>query len=97
MELSSLVQRGNNSTRTGWHRDLKTLRGTLQTWNMFREEVKYMAENLSSCFEIAMRILKEKAKLTVKESAKLKNTARFGLSMAICPCTAYLFDKIYQD
>ena len=52
-----------NKTRTGWPRDLKTLRGALQIWNMFIE-VKYLADNLSSCFEIVSRILKKGAKLT---------------------------------
>ena len=64
---------------------------------MFREEVKYLVDNLSSCFEIVSRVLKNGAKLTVKELAKLKNKARFGLSMANCPYTDYLIYKNYQD
>ena len=70
-------------TRTGWPRDLKTLRGPCRLKIiMFREEMKYLVDNLSSCFEIVTRVLKNGAKLTVKELAKLKNKARFGLSMA---------------
>ena len=48
-------------TRSGWPRDVKTLRGTLQTRDKFKVEVKYLSVNLSSCFEIVSRILKKRA------------------------------------
>ena len=52
-----------------------------------------MVDNFSSCFEIVPRILKNGPKFTVKELTKLKNKARFGLSMANCPYTDYLIYK----
>ena len=56
-----------------------------------------MVDNLSSCFEIVSRVLKNGAKLTVKELAMLKNKPRYGLSMADCPYKDYLIYKNYQD
>ena len=50
---------------------------------MFRVEVKYLADNLTFSVEIVLSILTVKAKMTVREYAQLKNTARFGLSRLI--------------
>ena len=82
-------------TRTGWPRDLKTPRGTLQAWNMFRVEVKYLADNLSSCFSDCIKNFEKKSQIDSEGISQ--NLGGFELSMGNCPYTDYLFDKIYQD
>ena len=68
-----------NETRTGLPRYPKTLR---ETWRMFRVEVKYLAGNSTSSFEIVLRVLTERSKMTVKELVQPKIKARFGLIRA---------------
>ena len=52
---------------------------------MFRVEAKYLGENLTLCFEIAFRILREKAKATKKQEAQPNVQPDLGSTWPITP------------